>query len=160
MELINHNGTVALTCQLNLENPDQPSLSVDFCNGMPETIHVIDSPRLPYFILREDGSLLILFGVNPPDPDIDYGMIEIPLTRPLPPGESVSWQVDLVDFHLKDHYQAAWEPAELHGPVPVVVQVGWGATAIDPKVRSRTNINTLLDWQNLTECAAGEVVFP
>ncbi|MGB3716166.1 MAG: hypothetical protein WA996_17210 [Candidatus Promineifilaceae bacterium] len=160
MGLINHNGTVALTCHLNLENPDRPSLSVDFFNGLPEVIHLFDSPRLPYFILREDGSLLILFGVNPPDPDIDYSMIEIPLTRPLPPGESVAWQVDLVDFHLKDHYQAAWEPAELHGPTPVAVQVGWGLTAIEPEDRSRTNINTLLEWQNLAECTAGEFVFP
>jgi hypothetical protein len=160
MGLINQNGTVALTCQLNLENPDRPSLVVDFYNSLPETIHLFDSPRMPYFILREDRSLLILFGVNPPDPAIDYGMIEIPLTQPLPPGETLSWKVDLVAFHLKDHYQAAWEPVELHGPTPVVVQVGWGPTAIEPKDRFRTNINTLLDWQNLAECTAGEFVLP
>jgi hypothetical protein len=67
---------------------------------------------------------------------------------------------DLAGIHLKDHYQAAWEPAELHGAIPVVVQVGWGATAIEPEDRFQTHINTLLEWQELAECAAGEVVFP
>ena len=152
--------SVALSCQLNIEDPARPSVSVDLYNGSFETIHIFDSQRMPYFILQEDGALLVLFGVNPPDPNIDYFMIEIPLTRPVEPGETESWQVELAGFHLKDHYQAALAPADLHGAFPVIVQIGWGSTAIEPKDRFRTNINILLEWQNLAECAAGQVVFP
>lgn len=159
MQNNNPDKSVEITCQLILEDPDRPSISVELLNGQSETIHIFDSPRMPYFIAREDGALLILFGVNPPDPEIDYGMIEIPLTRPLSPGESTSWQVELNGFHLKDHYQAEREPAALQGAVPVIVQVGWVAAAITPKDRFRTNIKKLLAWQNLAECAAGEVVF-
>jgi len=157
---LNPNETVKLTCQLDQQNPNRPSLSIALFNSLSETVHIFDSPRMPYFIRQEDGSLLVLIGVNPPDPEIDYGMIEIPLTRPVLPGESVSWMVDLAGIHLKDHYQAAWEPAELQGTIPVVVQVGWGTTAIEPEDRFQTQINALLEWQKLVECAAGEVVFP
>lgn len=152
-------GKVELFCQLEAGTSDRSSLSIELINGLTETIHIFDSPRMPYFLLREDDSLLILLGVNPPDPEIDYGMIEIPLTRPLLPGESATWRVEMAGFHLKDHYQAEREPAEFQGTIPVTVQVGWGATAIAPEDRLRTNIYTLLEWQQLAECAAGEVVF-
>jgi hypothetical protein len=151
---------VELSCAQNSVDPKRPYILVRLHNRTPETIHIFNSPRLPYFILQEDGSLLLLFGVHPPDPEIDYGMIEIPITRPLFPGETACWQVSLTLVVLRDHYEAALEPAGLLGSIRVVVQAGWGATPITPEQRHQTNIYELLAWQKLVSCQMGEVTFP
>ena len=66
---------------------DGASLHVRIENDSDATVHIFDSARMPYFIL-DDADLLVLFGVNAPDPEVDYFMVEIPTTRPLDPGES------------------------------------------------------------------------
>ena len=118
VQTFTRNQQIDLTCVIDRDQPDRPSLSIELFNGLSETIHIFDSPRMPYFILQDDGTLLILHGVHAPNPEIDYGMIEIPLTRPLQPGASVSWQIDLVPLNLKNHYEAEREPADIHGPGP------------------------------------------
>ena len=149
---------VELTCSIDSGQEDQKVITVKLQNNLDETIHIFDSPRMPYYILQDDGSLVILFGVNEPDPDKDYAMIEIPLTRPIEPGASASWEVSLDSIYLKDHYESDREPADLQSPIEVVIQVGWGTSPIEPKDRFRTNINMLLAWQKLTECVFEEVI--
>ncbi|MEA2232210.1 MAG: hypothetical protein QOD83_2026 [Solirubrobacteraceae bacterium] len=66
----------------------QAALHVRIENQSDRTVHVFKSDRMPYLIVDGDG-LLVLYGVNPPNPDVDYYAIEIPTTRPLASGEAI-----------------------------------------------------------------------
>lgn len=119
-------------------------------NNSPTTIHIFDSSRMPYRIMEDDKTLLILYGVNPPDPNKFYYGIEIPLTRPLRTGEEVSVSVDINPLYLGDHYESHRQPTLLHGRITVIGQVGWGMTPIVAADRPRMSIQRLLDWQSLS----------
>ena len=116
-------------------------------NTAADTLHIFDSARMPYLILQDDGSLLVLHGVNAPDPDIDYPMIEVPVTQAMAPGAKWETTVVLAPMVLADHYQQARTATALQGQVQVHVQVAWGRTPILPADRARLSIQALLDWQ-------------
>src|ERR1043165_1086385 len=99
-------------------------------NTGADPIHVIDSKRLPYQLI--DGAVLvILYGVTPPNPNRLYNLIEIPLTRPLAPGEQISGEQVLPATTLRDHYGEEAAPAALlHGRIQVRCDIGWGKTPI------------------------------
>lgn len=124
------------------------------------TVHIFDSNRMPYLILQDDGSLLVLHGVNPPDPERDYYAIEIPITRPVAPGEEVGYQVKLTPLYLSDHYGKHRTPTDLHGSIKVQCQIGWGETPILASERHKKSINFLLDWQRLVDAEPIQVNFP
>lgn len=133
-------------------------------NVSEDTLHVFDSWRMPY-LLDQDGDLRILYGVNPPDPNTDYSMIEIPPTRPLPPGERVELEVSLTPLRLGDHYSLprARNPiVAKHGPVTVSCEAGWGRTPILPGKEEQhvRNIHHLMAWQQLSQAAPLQVQFP
>lgn len=151
---------IQVVCSSILNEEGQPSVRYQIENISDSTIHIFDSPRMPYLLQQEDGSLIVLHGVNPPDPDIDYYGIEIPITQPVEPGEVVSYEVSLQPLYLKDHYETQREPTELHGSVTVHCQVGWGGTPILASERHKKSINFLLDWQNITEAEPTEVNLP
>lgn len=128
-------------------------------NGSDLEVHLFDSPRMPYLIREEDGTLLVLYGVNPPDPELDYFGIEIPLTKPLPAGESVEYEVRLSPLNLHDHYEADREATELHGTLTVRCEVGWTERPITAEERQRWSITTLLEAQHLARSEAVQVEF-
>jgi len=133
-------------------------------NVSDATLHIFDSWRMPY-LLEQDGDLLILYGVNPPDPNMEYYMIEIPTTKILPPGEQVEIQVGLTPLRLGDHYSLPRErnPAVTkHGTVTVHCEVGWGRTPIlpSPEEQNVRNINHLIEWQQLSRAEPIQVRFP
>jgi hypothetical protein len=131
-------------------------LSVE--NKAEDTLHIFDSARMPYLILQDDGSLLVLHGVNAPDPDIDYTFIEIPVTQALPPGGPWESSVALAPLMLSDHYGAARKATVLQGDVQVHCQVAWGKTPILPADRNRP-IQDLLDWQGWAQAVPLTVGF-
>jgi hypothetical protein len=131
---------------------------IENTSGM--TLHIFNSPRMPYILLQEDGSLLVLQGVHAPDPDLDYCMIEIPITRPIQAGEVATQQVNLVPLYLKNHYEEERLPTEFHGTVTVYCHVGWGETPILASERHKLSINSLLAWQHIAKAAAIEVRLP
>ena len=99
------------------------NISVRFrvTNTSSATVHVFASARMPYLLLEADGSLLVLHGVNSPDPNIDYAVIEVPTTQPLEPGQSVAGEVALHPLVLADHYEKQLEPNTAwsgEGPLP------------------------------------------
>lgn len=140
-------GTDALTVRCRAENAG------------PAAVHVFDSPRMPY-LLTEGDTLVVLHGVNPPDPDIDYNVIEIPATRPLAAGESLEFEVRLVPLVLRDHFEAARRPAVRHGPARIACRIGWGTTPIPAATRHEWSIGRLLEWQHLATAEPMTVTFP
>ncbi len=133
-------------------------------NVSDSALHIFDSWRMPY-LLEQDGDLLILYGVDPPDPNMNYFMIEIPATKILPPGEQVEIQVGLTPLCLGNHYSLPRErnPAVTkHGAVIVHCEVGWGRTPIlsSPEEQNVLNINQLMAWQEISRAEPVQVQFP
>ena len=122
-------------------------LQVRIENRSENPVHVFDSERMPYFI--QDDDLLVLYGVNPPDPDVDYYGVEIPTTRPLAPGGTIEHEVSLDPLILRDHYETARTPTALSGTVTVRCEVGWGETPIEPAERHLYSIESVIAWQRL-----------
>jgi hypothetical protein len=116
-------------------------------NISADTLYIFDSARMPYLILEADGSLFVLHGVNAPDPDIDYPLIEIPVTQALAPGGKWEATVALVPLMLADHYAQERKATVLQGHVQLHAHVAWGRTPILPDDRHRLSIQALLDWQ-------------
>ena len=133
-------------------------------NVSDATLHIFDRARMPY-LLEEDGTLVILYGVNPPDPNREYFVIEIPSTQALPPGARVEDEVSLTPLRLGDHYSLPRErnsAVTRHGAVTVRCEVGWGQTPILPAPEEEhvRNIDRLLAWQQLSRAEAIQVEFP
>jgi hypothetical protein len=147
-------------CLITAETPGHTSLYYQIKNVSTALVHVFDSPRMPYIFIQEDGSLLVLHGVHPPDPDLDYYGIEIPITRPLPPGEVMECKVSLTPLYLKNHYEEEREPADLHGQVIVHCNVGWGERPILISERHTLSIEMLLAWQHIAHAEAVRVYLP
>lgn len=123
-------------------------LQVRIENDGDATVHLLDGERMPYLI-RDDDGLLVLFGVNPPDPEVDYYGIEIPTTRPLEPGETLEHDVSLDPLILGDHYETQREPTPLPRPITVRCEVGYGDTPILGSERHLYSIESVIAWQKL-----------
>lgn len=117
-------------------------------NISPTTVYLFDSPRMPY-LLDEQGTLVVLHGIHPLPEDRDLNAIEIPTTRALTAGETITFTVALAPLRLHDHYGDEPPAPARHGPTTLVCRVGHGATPIDASARARTSIQTLLHWQRL-----------
>lgn len=150
---------VALSCSIQAEGA-QRTLNFEVRNTSDAAIHVFDSDRMPYRILEADGTLLVLNGVNAPDPNVDYNFIEIPLTQELAPGASLAGQVELTPLLLADHYEKQRTPTEMNGSVQVKFQYAWGLTPITKLDRIQLSVTQVLEWQNLAEGSALTVDFP
>jgi hypothetical protein len=155
-----HHEDVIVTCEAVSGGDGTLAVSYAVTNRGQAAIHLFESARMPYVLREGDANLVLLHGVNPPDPNIDYPMIEIPTTRPLEPGATYSARVPLVPLVLRDHYQRQRQPTVLHGPVSLVCRVGWGSTPITPKERMSMAIQALLAWQHLSEAPRITLLFP
>jgi hypothetical protein len=129
-------------------------------NTGAQPVHLLDGARMPYLLRAKDGALLVLHGVNAPEPGEDYHMVEIPKTRALAPGESFERSVALVPLRLRDHFEADREPTALHGAVTLRCQAGWGETPIGDAEKKKLSIEKLLKWQKLAESAPLSITLP
>jgi hypothetical protein len=111
-------------------------------------VQVFDWPRMPY-LLDEHGTLVVLHGISPPPEDRDLNAIEIPTTRPLAPGESLTFDAPLVPLKLHSHYGDEPAGAGHHGVAAIVCRVAHGATPIDAAARAHTTIATMRTWQQI-----------
>jgi hypothetical protein len=141
--------------EVRCEPAGRASVDVRIANRSGAAVHLLDGARMPYLIREAGGTLLVLFGVNAPDPELDYFGIEIPVTRPLGRGDSIRHRVELSPLELHDHYQAERSPTELHGTVQVRCEVGWTEQPIADEDRPRLSITALIERQHL---AAAEPV--
>jgi hypothetical protein len=122
------------------------TLHLEAVNRSAATVHVLASERLPY-VLFEDGRAVVLYGVNDPDPDLDYYGIEIPLTRPLAPGDRLAASATIVPLVPRHHYEAKQAPVALPAELEVVCKLAYGEAPIDEARRGAMAINGLLAWQ-------------
>lgn len=138
---------LTLSCKVAHRGADGVTLAVEAVNNSGEVVHIIDSKRLPYLVREQDGSIVALYGVNEPDPDMDYYAIEIPLTRPLGPGERFEDELQLVPLVLRDHFDGVGPEVQVEGTLRVRCRLAFGRTPIEKPMRHRMNINALLAWQ-------------
>jgi len=115
---------------------------------------------MPYVLAPSKHSLVILYGVNAPDPNIDYNVIEIPPTKELASKATLEGTVALTPLILRDHFSSGRTETKLSGEVSVVFQLGWGATPIQKDDAHITNINALLKWQTLVSSEPIKVRLP
>ncbi|MBN1919827.1 MAG: hypothetical protein JW892_01170 [Anaerolineae bacterium] len=153
-----------VSCAPAIGDGDALVVSVIIENVSDDTLYLFDISRMPY-LLEEGSDLLILYGVNPPDPNVDYFFIEIPTTKALPPGARVEGEIGLTPLRLGDHYSLPRERNSVvmrHGAVTVQCAVGWGYTPIlsPHEEQSVQNITQLLEWQHLSQAEAIQVQFP
>jgi hypothetical protein len=136
----------ALAVDLSVTGAGTPVLAAHCAakNMSSQPVQVFDSPRMPYLI-EDQGTLVVLHGVSPPGDGV-LGAIEIPLTRALPPGETLVFDVPLTPTKLRSHYGDEADPAP-HGATPIVCRVAHGTTPIDAAARAHTTITALLAWQ-------------
>ena len=130
-------------------------------NAGTATIHILDGRRMPYQIARDPNTLIVLQGVNPPDPPgALYELPEIPLTRPLASGEVFTGEVALPTKMLRDHHTGLrpTPPTLLHGTIHIRCEAGWGATPIT--AREHMTMSELFAWQQLTGYGPFDVVLP
>jgi hypothetical protein len=146
------NDIVSLSCTTAIV--DGPVIvRLEAVNRSARAVHVLQSPRLPYLLL--DGArVTVLHGVNDPDPEMDYYGIEIPLTRPLAPGEHLVVETQLVPLIPRHHYERKTAPVAVPAEIEVVCRLAYGDTAIDAAARSKMSINQLLAWQHWVEAPA------
>jgi uncharacterized protein DUF4157 len=119
-----------------------------------------EADRIADAVLSGGHSGPIQHGVSPPPADRDLNVIEIPTTRVLAAGESISFDVPLVPLRLRGHYGDEPPAPARHGVTTVVCRVGYGTTPIDPTARANTSISALLTWQKLGSSQPLHMQFP
>jgi len=130
-------------------------------NSSPQTIHIVDSKRMPYQLLRDVNTLVILHGVNPPRPDVFYNILEMPMTRALQTDEvfvgSVVWPMQ----SMHDHYGGNTTPVSLlHGTFQVRCEAGWWTTPITEEDRVRLSFTDVIESQHVAGDGPFAVTLP
>jgi hypothetical protein len=120
------------------------TVRLEAVNQSSAPVHVLSSKRLPY-VMFEQGRAVVLYGVNDPDPDIDYYHIEIPPSRPLAPGETLIAEAQVVPLVPHHHYESKTAPVALPAELEVVCKLAYGDAPTDP---AKMAINALLAWQH------------
>jgi hypothetical protein len=123
-----------------------------------ETIHILAGRGMPYELARDSNMLVILQGVNKPEPGVIYELQPIPPTRPLAPGAGLAWDVPVGEKMLPDHYLLRPAPASLlHGMIHVRCEVGWGAIPTRP---GQMSLDELFAWQRIESYGPFDLVLP
>lgn len=153
---------IDVQCLLITQNATQVVIELHIENKSQKTYNLINSDRLPYLIPQDNNTLLILYGINPPDPHRLYPIIEIPVTKELAPGDNIKKTIQIYPARFENHYGILHQQIAYHGPVTLHCQVGWGETPIKPRKEEKNirNINQLLEWQHLTEAQPIQIEFP
>jgi len=114
-------SAVELTCS---QAVGAPAVRCEARNVSQQTVHVFESKRMPYLLLEGDG-LVLLFGVHEAPPLKSFNMVEIPVTRPLAPGETLRFERVVDPLVLANHYETVATPAHFAGEHRLVGRVGW-----------------------------------
>jgi hypothetical protein len=153
-------AALSVTCRIARQDDNEVYIAVEAVNRRDHEIHIIDSDKLPYLLREPDGTVLALYGVNAPDPELDYYGIDIPLTRPLGPGGRFESEFRLIPLVLRDHYSFSSKATPVQGTLRLVCRLAYGRTAIDQARRNNMAINALMEWQQWVEAPALEVPVP
>src|SRR5687767_12573138 len=66
--------SVQVTCSQVVQE-GKPTVRYAIKNTGTAVVHLLDGGRMPYLLRAKDGALIVLHGVNAPDPDTDYHMV-------------------------------------------------------------------------------------
>jgi hypothetical protein len=128
---------------------DGASCWIEATNVGPATVHVFDSDQMPY-LLQDRDALLVLYGMHEPPANRDYWGVEIPLTKPLAPGEVVRGVVSLDPLWVHSHYGTGDEFVGLAYPTRIRTAVGWGHAPLDEAALATSNVHLVCTvWQQL-----------
>lgn len=137
-----------ISCSLVQKAADAVFISVEATNNSEQTLHMIASvssnKKQPYVMMNE-GALEVIFGINEPDPDIDYFGVEIPFTRPLGPGEVYKEEVQIIPLTQREHFGYDQEVTPLRGDVRVVCRFAVLRAPIEASQRHTLSLQQVLD---------------
>lgn len=137
----------------------QSLIRYEIRNVGSETIYIPDGRQMPYVLARDPDTLVIMQGVNRPDPNTIYEMLPIALTRPLAPGDVLTREVALPPKMLRDQFDVhPTPPSLLHGAIQISCEAGWGTTAITK--RDQMSIHDFYVWQNTVAVGPFQVILP
>lgn len=143
-----------------LDSADHPVLRCEMTNTLDHTVHVFDSARMPYLWQDDDGELVVLHGVHGPLSLTNYNIVEIPVTRPLAPGERFSFVAELDSHLLPNHYEEVPRPTELRGECVVSARLGVLSAAVSQEQVSELGMAELLERQQVIAAQSIRVVLP
>jgi len=146
-----------LSCAPDAANP--LLLQCELVNTLDRTVHVFDSARMPYVLVEDHHTLVVLYGVHLPLTLTTYNIVEIPVTRPLEPGQRFGFSADLGARLFPNHYEEEPRPPDLSGTCRVVPRLGYLDAPVTPAEVSTLTIGELVERQHLIEAPALEVVF-
>jgi hypothetical protein len=135
-------GSAVITCTLH--------------NKGANTVHVLSGSRMPYLLKREDGTLHVLQGLHPGDPNIEYYGSEIPGSLALKPGGKLDFSLNLDPLQLTTHYAYGKLPLEVDLPIKIQFSVGIVPEAINPKTPHLYSAQGILGRQTLIDGAVLE----
>lgn len=148
-----------LRCTAARTDDGQSVIRYEIRNVGSETIYIPNGRHMPYVFTRDPGTLVIMQGVNRPEPNVIYEMRQIALTRPLAPAGVLTGEVALPPKTLRDHFDAHPVPPTLqHGAIQVRCEAGWGTTAITK--RDQMSIHEFYTWQSTVSAGPFLVVLP
>jgi hypothetical protein len=148
-----------IRCTAARADDGQSVIRYEIRNVGSETIYIPSGRHMPYVLARDPDTLVIMQGVNRPDPNAIYEMPQIALTRPLAPAGALAGEVALPPKMLRDHFDAHPTPPRLlHGAIQVRCEAGWGTTAITK--RDQMSIHDFYTWQSMVGAGPFQVVLP
>jgi hypothetical protein len=124
------------------------------------TVHVVDGHRMPYAQRQPDGAVSVFSLVNPHnDEDMLPPILDLPTSRALQPGETMTLTRTLDPFLQSEHWSWDNKPTPLHGNVTVRCRVAWGRQPLPPANRP-IGLDYVLKWQQIAQAKPIVIKFP
>ena len=140
---------ITFSCSLVQKEGRQLYLNVEAINNSKNTLHMIASlsqkKKQPY-LLKSEGVLEVIYGVNAQDPDIDYFGVEIPTTRPLKPGEVFKEHVQIIPLMQRDHFGHDLNETPLQGELNVMCRFAFMRTPIETSMLNAISLHQIMGW--------------
>ncbi|WP_152629700.1 hypothetical protein [Haliangium ochraceum] len=143
------------SCELRIESRTEQAirLTAVFHNRSDAPAHLLRTERMPY-VAVDGGVLRVRWSIEPPDPDKNYGMLEIPLTDEVAAGAKLTRTATLpLPLHLSAHLDG---PTPYAGDMPgdAVAEFGVSERRIDASQRHTLNYPKLAAEQRVCRSPA------
>jgi hypothetical protein len=118
-------GSAVIHCDATPSGSKTIDIQYQIRNIGLEIIHIIDNGRVPYELIEDERTLVILHGLHPPPVNSTF-MFGVPRTRPLAPGDVHAGKVTWPKRVTQDHYGPSVTPVTLRqGTIHVRCEAGW-----------------------------------
>lgn len=118
-------GSAVIHCEAISSGNKTLDIRYQIRNVGLETIHIIDNGRVPYELIENENTLVILHGLHPPPVNRTF-MFGVPRTRPLAPGDVHAGKATWPKRFTQDHYGRWVTPVTLkQGTIHIRCEAGW-----------------------------------